>query len=190
MEYGKQIRRSVERFCSALNRFGSDARAVSAVEFALILPVMITIYLGSVDVTQILTADRKVTNVASSLADLVAQSTQISDSEVANIFDAATAIMKPLPTAGLGIIVTSVVVDNNDDVVVAWSEASNASAYTPGEGITLPTGIIEAGSSVIMAEVTYTYSSPVVELVAGGSIDLDDKFYLRPRRSLTVARVN
>lgn len=185
-----RIRRLVRRFSKRLAGFDADVRGISAVEFALILPVMITIYLGSVDVTQILTADRKVTNVASSLADLVAQSTQISDSEVTNVFNAAMAIMDPLPTGTLAIVVTSVIVDNNDDVVVDWSEASNATAYSPGEGITLPDGIIEAGTSVIMTEVTYTYSSPVVSLVAGGAIDLDDQFYLRPRRSLTVARVN
>lgn len=191
MTWQNQLRRSAAGIARrALRRFGGDTRGVSAVEFALILPVMVTIYLGSVDVTQILTADRKVTNVASSLADLVAQSTQIADSEVQNVFNAAMAIMDPLPTGTLSVIVTSVVMDENQNTVVDWSEASNASAYSQGQGITVPTGIIDAGSSVIMAEVNYTYTSPVVTLVAGGAIDLEDKFYLRPRRSLTVARVN
>jgi len=191
MAWFKFFQRSPARFSRLIvNRFGGDARGVSAIEFALILPVMITIYLGSVDVTQILTADRKVTNVASSLADLVAQSTQITDSEVQNVFNAAMAIMDPLPTDQLSVVVTSVVMDENEDVVVDWSEATNASAYGQGQGITLPVGIIEPGSSIIMAEVNYTYSSPVVSLVAGGPIELSDKFYLRPRRSLTVARVN
>ena len=50
-----------------------DERGVSAVEFALLLPLMVTLYLGGVEVSQGLTIDRKVTLVARTVADLAAQ---------------------------------------------------------------------------------------------------------------------
>ena len=39
-----------------------DQRGISVVEFALLLPLMVTLYLGVVEISQGISADRKVTN--------------------------------------------------------------------------------------------------------------------------------
>ena len=49
----------------ALATLAHDTHGVSAVEFALILPVMITMYIGAVEFSHALTVDRRVTAVAS-----------------------------------------------------------------------------------------------------------------------------
>ncbi len=68
-----------------LRRLLRDERGVSAVEFAMLLPLMITLYLGGVEVSQGIAVDRKVTLVARSLGDLVAQSTTVTNSDMTNI---------------------------------------------------------------------------------------------------------
>ena len=54
-------------------RLTRDDRGVAAVEFALILPLMLTLYLGCAELSQGLIATRKSTNVAIALSDLVAE---------------------------------------------------------------------------------------------------------------------
>ena len=63
-------------------RFAKDARGVSAVEFALILPLMLTLYLGGNELTHALTIARKVTHATSSLGDLVTQTKAVSAADM------------------------------------------------------------------------------------------------------------
>lgn len=170
--------------------FRRDERGLSAIEFALILPVMAMIYLASVDVTLVITADRRVTNIASSVGDLVSQSTQITDAEMDDIFTAASAIIQPMSDTTLSIVVTSVVADEDGNTTIDWSDAYNGGAGTAGAPFTLPDGIIEPMGSVIVASVSYSYSSPVAQFLTGSPVTLDELFYLRPRRTSQIARIN
>ncbi|MEJ2435760.1 MAG: pilus assembly protein, partial [Pseudolabrys sp.] len=82
-------------------RFGRDRRAVSAVEFALVAPLMITLYFGCVEVSDGVAADRKVSLTAATLANLAAQETSISSSQMDNILAASTAIIAPYDVSRL-----------------------------------------------------------------------------------------
>ena len=76
-----------------LGRLADDERGVSAVEFAMLLPLMLTLYLGTVEISQGIDADRKVTITARSVADLVAQTSSINNSDMTNALNAASAVM-------------------------------------------------------------------------------------------------
>src|SRR3954447_16418142 len=78
-----------------LRRFLSDKRGVSAVEFAMVLPLMITLYLGGVEVSSAVAIDRKMTLIARTLADLVSQATSVDNSGMTSILAATTAVMAP-----------------------------------------------------------------------------------------------
>ncbi len=75
--------------------FLRDKRGVSAVEFAMLLPLMITLYIGGVEVSSAIAIDRKVTLVARTLGDLVAQSTSVNAADMTNILNAATTVVQP-----------------------------------------------------------------------------------------------
>jgi Flp pilus assembly protein TadG len=62
-----------------LSRFWRDRRGVSAVEFALIAPVLVIFYCGMAELTQAMMAQRRVSNIASSIGDVVAQNAQLTD---------------------------------------------------------------------------------------------------------------
>ncbi len=178
------MRKSYARGFRAWRR---DERGVSAVEFAMILPIMITMYIGAVEFSHALTIDRRVTSVASAAADLVAQSEEVNDADLLDIFEVSTSIMLPYTADPISIVLTSVVADANNDTTVCWSAAHNGSAYAKGAAYTVPDGLTQAFSSIIIAEVTYAYTPPVGEYLTGG-ITMTDNFYLRPRRSLTVEK--
>lgn len=175
------------RLMDGLAALWRDRRGISAVEFALIVPIMITLYVGAVEFSHALTIDRRVTTVASSAADLVAQSEELTDSELQDIFKAAGSIMAPYSTSPLKMVLTSVVADVNNKTTVDWSAASSGSAYAKNANFALPAGLTQPFSSVIVAEVTYNYDPAVGQFLSGG-ITMTEKFYLRPRRSLKVAK--
>ena len=96
-------------------RLKREDRGVAAVEFALILPLMLTIYLGTAELSQGLITTRKSTNVADSLSNLAAEQAAgapLTDAEIADVFAAATAIMSPISTKSLKTTVSSVVFYN------------------------------------------------------------------------------
>lgn len=177
------------RHFSTIRELQRDDSGLSALEFALVAPVMITMYMGAVELSHALTIDRRVTSVASAIADLVAQSEEISSSDVDDIFAAASTIMLPYSADPISIVVSSVVADEENKTTVAWSCAHNGTARAEDEELPLPEGLTQPFSSVIMAEVSYIYTPPVGEFVTGG-ITLTDTFYLRPRRSLTVEKTD
>ena len=169
----------------AARTFAAEERGVSAIEFALIAPVMVAFLLGSIEVNLLLTADRKVTQLTSTIADLVAQDDVITADEMEDIFIAASTILQPYSPAPLKMRVTSVIMDEDGDATVAWSQGKGMTALSPGSSVSTPDGILQNNTSVIMAQVTYDYDSLIGSFV-NTNIQLDDTFYLRPRRSASV----
>lgn len=165
--------------------FLQDNSGLSAIEFALILPLMIAMYAGAVELSHALTIDRRVTSVASAAADLVAQSEEVSGNDLEDIFAASSTIMLPYSATPISIVLSSVVADEDNETKVAWSCAHNGSARSEGQTMSLPEGLTQPFSSVILAEVTYDYQPPIGYYITGG-ITMTETFYLRPRRSLTV----
>jgi len=170
-----------------LARFRRAKDGLAAVEFAMLAPVMVALFLGSIELCDALDCQQKVTGMASTASDLVAQETQITNSDISNVFSAVNSIVYPYPTTGLQIVISSVV-DNNGTAKVAWSDAQNASPRAVGSVVTLPTGVMPSNGSVILAEVTYPYGSPVSDYITG-TINMNETFYGRPRRSSIISRV-
>ena len=178
-------------------RLASECGGVSAVEFALILPLMLIIYAGCGEVTTALIIDRKVSRAASTISDLVAQQTSVSATLMGNIFDATTAIIEPYD-ARVAKVVVAVVNVTSSGQRVAWSKARNDTAATanatPPAGLAVPTAIASVGDQVVVGRVTYTYTSPfanVLKSITGGTeYNLNHIFYLKPRQGKTITFTN
>ena len=169
--------------------FRQNKDGVAAIEFAVIAPLMVTLFFGAVELSDGLLADRKVTVVASSIADLISQDTQIDDAGMADVFKAAEAVIVPYNVSSLSIRVSSINVETDGTTDVGWSDGYNTSAYAPGTNFALPTGIGQPGGSVIVTEVSYDFQSILGQLIVG-TVVLDDQFFARPRRVLRISRIN
>lgn len=177
-----------------VRRFAVERRGVSAVEFALILPLMLVIYAGCGEVTTALIVDRKVTRAASTISDLVAQQSSISSAMMTNIFDATTAILEPYDAEAAKVVL--VVIDiTSSGQKVAWSQARHDTAATvnvaPPTGLAVPATIATVGDEVVVGRVTYAFTSPfasVMKSITGNSVyDLKHVFYLKPRQGTKIA---
>jgi Flp pilus assembly protein TadG len=79
---------------------------VAAIEFAFILPVMLLLYFGMMDLTSLVVNNRKVTTVASAVADLTSQSrTSILKSQIDDYMKVANLVLNPMPTSGVTVTV-------------------------------------------------------------------------------------
>jgi len=162
----------------ALRRLIDDRRAVSAVEFAFVAPVLITMYLGCVEVSDVVAVQRKVSLTAYTLANLTGQVTTISSSGMTNILNAATAILTPYNSSNATLTVSCISFDANKTMTVKWTAPSGSASVTP----TVDSNLQVANSQLIYAEVTYNYT-PIVGYQLTGNITLRDHMFMSPRIS-------
>ena len=169
------------RLCKLLTRAESG---MAAVEFSLILPVLILLWIGGVEVTQALSVDRRLNNLSSSIGDLVARSKLVTYDDVTSIFNIATGALFPYATTGLQMRITAVDMNGTGTPSVAWSRASGTTAYTSSNNalmLTLvPSALRVANTQVIVAQVFYPYT-PAVGKVITGTRTLNDIMYFVPR---------
>jgi Flp pilus assembly protein TadG len=164
-----------------------DERGISAVEFALLLPLMVMLYLGGVEVSQGLTIDRKVTLVARTVADLAAQVSSISNADMTNILNASSTVLAPYSTTTAKVTLSQVSIDGNGKATITWSDTKNGTARAQGSVVTLPAALNVPNTSLIWGEVSYDYK-PVIGYVITGTMTLTDQIYMRPRLSDSVTR--
>jgi len=168
-------------------RLARDERGVSAVEFAMLLPLMVTLYLGGVEVSQGVSIDRKVTLTARTVTDLVSQVSSVNNAAMNNILTAATAVLSPYPTGNAKVTVSVLKIDANSKVTVTWSDTLNGTARAVGSTVSIPGALVVPNTTLVWGEVSYSYK-PVVGYVLTGTLNLNDQIFMRPRLSETITR--
>lgn len=179
-------------------RFKSAREGVSAVEFAIIAPVMISMWIGTVEVGRAVGVSWKAKLVARTLADLTGRTTIVSNQGMANIFSATAAVLYPYDPTRISMRISSVkrISATRDEVV--WSDVSPNStvlARTNGEALTLPNGLLNnVGDTVIYAETFYRFTPMTAWAsdnpgdrwggffaLGGGYFPINYEFYMVPR---------
>ncbi len=178
---------------SAARRLGRSEQGVTMIEFGLVFPVMLLVFIGMVEFGEAFSIDRKISNAASTVADLVSQESTITTADLQDIANVAAELVKPYRAAPLSLRIYSVVAgDEPDDAKrtakVAWTFPDN---IQPGVGsiYPLPNGrITEANSSLIVTETSYAFAPSVGYFI--GNITLNGVAYFRPRLTRVVAKTN
>jgi Flp pilus assembly pilin Flp len=174
-------------------RFWRDKSGVAAIEFAFIAPLMFFMFVGTVEMSQAITVDRRVTLVASTVADLVAREQQVAKKDLDVIMQVINVLLAPYASAPLE--VTLMVVGSKvgalpgDPNRVCWSfehqhaNPSSVGSHAINADYVLPAGIIEPGGSVVVAEVAYKYTPLLFNYFITAAFPLRDRFFLKPRVS-------
>jgi Flp pilus assembly protein TadG len=187
----RNIASAFARF-SATTRIGrllTQESGIAAVEFAVILPIMIVLWIGGVEVTGALSVDRRLNNLASAIGDLAARKKELTYADVSDIFDIAEGAMYPYSATGMKLRLTEISIDDDGVAKVYWSRAE-------GSGITahptnalmdsyVPATLRVDNTHIVMAEVFYTYS-PTVGYVITGDLELEDRMFFVPRLAAKV----
>jgi len=113
-----------------LRRLPANRDGATAIEFALIAPVMILLYFGLLEFSQGFMAQRRASHAASVVSDLVAQSERTNRAGIDAIYAVGGLIMRPFPAAELSIRTTSISVDARGVATIEWSHG-NGKALSP-----------------------------------------------------------
>ncbi|WIY53318.1 pilus assembly protein [Devosia sp. YIM 151766] len=172
-----------------LARLRRAERGVAAVEFALILPIMLLVYIGSIEASTLISMDRKVQSVAGAVGDLVARTDQrLTANQMQDYFRAASGIMTPYSFDPVRQVVIAVSVSDDGIATVAWSRQfqhgtySAATPYSDGSRFPLPDEMIaiSKGRMVIAAEASYSYT-PLFGLIFNQPVGLYRSSFFLPR---------
>lgn len=176
--------RIVKTLKDHLVAFFGARNGAAAVEFALILPFMLTLYVGSNEASQLYIVDRRVTTVSGVVGDLVARSRNaITTTELANYFAAASAIMRPYPTTNLKQVVTLVRVSSDGATSVVWSCGYNGgTAKTVNATYPLPAEMVAISRNqyVVVSSASYSYL-PLLGMVFKTAINMYHENFYAPR---------
>lgn len=176
-----------QRLAQMARRWRACRSGVAALEFALVAPILILIFFGVVESADALARNRQVTLAVNTLVDLASQETQLLTSDVDDLFDGVEQIIND-DDAPLTIRLVSVVNDPDGKPIVHWSRNnSGGEPYVKGASFTtLPAAtLIDPGSSILVAEISYAYSSKISQLVIP-PIDFESAATRWPRRSMRV----
>jgi Flp pilus assembly protein TadG len=169
-------------------RLGRDKRGNAAIEFAVIVPVMLTMFFGVVEFSSAVAVNRKISLAAEELADLGARYQAIGDTDIDNFFKIAKAVITPYSATELKATITEIYVDPATGLGRAqWSKGDTT--RLPGTIVPVPDNLIARDNKskilddqyLIFAETAYQYKPAVGYLIAMTGIPLSDKSYMRPR---------
>jgi Flp pilus assembly protein TadG len=174
-------RTAAQQRTAAIQRIGPGEDGAILIEFALVLPVLLILFIGLVEFSEAFTVSRKLATAASTVSDLVAQEASISCAELDDVKEVADEIIKPY--GPLSVTILSVVADANNNKTVAWSRPDGEA----GKPYTLPeTGLTDPNTSLIVTEARYNFTPTISHFL--GSFQIRERAFFRPRLTATVTR--
>ena len=126
----------LKSFQNKIISFVRNSKAVAAVEFALIAPILLILFIGTVEISLLVAVDRKISRASSSIADLVAQFKVHSDDEIRAILGVTERIMYPywdrIPCVVISVVEANAedtngdgTIDGDDDVVARVTDSTD-----------------------------------------------------------------
>ncbi|MDZ7824644.1 MAG: TadE/TadG family type IV pilus assembly protein [Ahrensia sp.] len=180
------------------NRFRDNSDGVAAVEFALVVPLLLALYLGTVEISNAITVSKQTARVAGTIADLVTQQSEVKKADLKDIMDIGSSIYFPYSAAKPVIKIYGIDVDDDHPKggKVVWSRklsnGADSAGIPAGTDILVPTKLKIDETFVVKVTVEIEYR-PVVTWVIGQktdgngdsytALDMDDTYWLRPRLS-------
>jgi Flp pilus assembly protein TadG len=172
-----------------------DRSGIAATEFAVIVPLMLVMFFGTVEFSIAVAIDRKVTLMARTLVDLTSQAGSVNDADIANFRGASSKIMLPYTTPiypAPNTTISELYIDPATGAArVQWSQGSQprsvgTSVVIPASLIALDTtGKIIPNQYLLFSEVNFLYT-PAIGYVMKSGVTLSDVAYTRPRQSTCV----
>ena len=191
----RPIQEAAFRIGYLARRFRDEVRGVAAIEFAFLAPLMLLMYVGTIEISAAVSVNRKLSRVASTVGDLVTQqnpnnpSNCIAESDITDILDIADDILFPY-TNEMSIVISNVEI-TSDGPEVVWSRANaNGTALNAGDPYVVPAKISTTGIFLVATRITmgYTPAFGWINLdgnrnvsISNDPINMDEELFLRAR---------
>lgn len=187
----------MRRLSRTYRRFVSSTRGVAAIEFAMILPVLLLLFLASIDAGRAIAIYMKVRSATYTLDAITNQYTQIQSTDMTSILGATSVVLAPYSGSPAVVTISQISVTNAgaSTGTVAWSATLNGTPLTQGATVSVPTAMTTSFTCstsspcyLIYGQVSYTYS-PMFAFFITNAITLSDSLYVTPRSSACIVYV-
>jgi Flp pilus assembly pilin Flp len=179
--------------CNRLRKLWRDKSGVAAIEFALLLPFLAVLFIGCLEVTFKIWSTQKAEKLAVTLADVIAQSQEVTVADLQSLVTSIDKIMEPFPFGDDGIVIISSVYlpqpeedEELGDPIVNWqykkgSLSALSKVGSENSTATLPDGFeLNERENVIVAEVFYEYT-PIAPGVMFDDVVVYRRAFFKPR---------
>lgn len=169
-----------------VRRFHRDTAGVAAVEFGLLVPLLLVMFVGTLEIGQAVGFDRRISMATASTADLIAREKTASNASLDGVMEIVKHLLTPYDSSRLSIGVVSVKADpaNAANTRVEWSYSfQGASVPNKCSAYAMPAGLLGAGASAIIVEGKYDYEPLLVSYFLNSNMTLQDKATVSPRNS-------
>ena len=166
-------------------RIKSDESGLALVEFAVLCPVLLVLYLGGVQLCETIACARKVTSTARAVSDLTTQYSSVSPQQVDAIMSTSTQIMYPYDGSKAVVRVSELRINNNGVARVVWSRAVNGVPRKNNSKVSIDANLATPGTMYIFSEVEFKLT-PVIPIVFKKDFHLSESFVMLPRISTKV----
>lgn len=145
-----------------LRALAGDRRGVGAVEFALIAPLLLGLYITAFEITMGLSVGKRVTRSANTISDLVTQQTSVSPNFLLTMTNVAKSMFAPYSAKDITLKITGVTIDAAGKPTVLWSwgywnSAAQDAPYKIGDPFNVPSEMRVASSFLVHSEVSVSH---------------------------------
>ncbi|MEB3043231.1 TadE/TadG family type IV pilus assembly protein [Rhizobium mulingense] len=154
------LRNPFTRLALTARRLIRERKGAGAIEFAILFPVLVMLYIGAFEITIGLSVSKRATRAAGSIADLVTQQQSVTKSTLAEMRAVATAIFVPYNSTSLTLKITGITVDASANAKVLWSWAQDGSVpYAKNVAVSdVPSDMKTANSFLVRTELSIPYT--------------------------------
>lgn len=177
-----------ESLGTKLNSLRKDDGGIAAVEFAILSPVLIAIYLGLVEISMIIHADKLTSHATNVAGDLATQVSNMDADDMEDVFEASLATMSLKPNqigdVGMEIISYNMLPNGTPQELgrATLNGGYTGAAYNP---VDIAPRLLSVTSGAVVARVQYDYESVSYKFVEEFTT-LDETFILQPRSSADI----
>lgn len=148
----------LQKLNRTVRRLRSDRSGVGAVEFALIAPVLIILYMGSLEISVAMSVNKKLARAASTVADLVTQDSSVDKAFLNSMVNVAQSVMAPFPADGVKVKITGIAIDSSGIGKANWSwQDDGTRPYTTGSTQTLPKELAIPDTFLVRTEIEFDH---------------------------------
>ena len=168
-------------------RAANRQSGVVAIELAFILPILIVIFAGMVQVVTLVSNDRKISYASNALGDLVTQTdSPILATRIDDFFAASQLILRDSSVTNRGFLLANFR-STNGAVTQVWQRRTGAVCAAPAAAVLAP--LMTAGNDVVIAVVCGRYVPVLAQfmgtnIMGAATFNLRRQIALRPRQTL------
>jgi Flp pilus assembly protein TadG len=171
----------MRRLKSTCRRFAAAKQGVAAVEFAMILPVLVVVLLATFDGGRAIAAYMKMRAATYALASITNQYATIASVDMTSILGATSVVMAPYTSGAPAVVISQIKIDSTPTAKIEWSATQGGAARAAGSAISPPSAMVVKNSYLILAEVSYKYTPLFGFFGSSSGITFSDNLYVTPR---------